>query len=74
MSFGMSQKVFSGVQEALILALMLVSLFALMYFPQIDMTYKVGIIILAFAVIFLSTLATQMLRAQKEARQAAAKA
>jgi len=73
MSFG-NQKIFSGVQEVLVLALMMVSLFALLYFPQIDMTYKAGIIIIAFAVIFLTTLATQILRAQKENRQAATKA
>lgn len=65
MSFGTS-KVFSGVQEAFILALMLVSVFALLY---IDMSiiYKVGIAVLVFSVIFLMTLATQILREQKEA-------
>jgi hypothetical protein len=63
-SFGTS-KVFSGVQEALILALMLVSVFAILY---IDMSimYKVGIVVLVFSMIFLMTLATQILREQKE--------
>ena len=56
---------FSGVQEAFILALMLVSVFAILY---IDMSimYKVGIAVLVFSVIFLMTLATQILREQKE--------
>jgi hypothetical protein len=64
MSFGNS-KMFSGVQEAFILALMLVSVFAILY---IDMSimYKVGIAVLVFSVIFLMTLATQILREQKE--------
>ena len=39
MSFG--PKVFSGVQEVLVLALMLVAVFALFY-VNIDLTYKVG--------------------------------
>ena len=69
MSFG--TKVFSGIQEALILALMLVSVFALFYI-DIDIMLKVGIAILVFAVIFLMTLVTQLLRQQKETKQAAA--
>jgi hypothetical protein len=69
MSFG--PKVFSGVQEVLVLALMLVSVFALFY-VSMDITYKVGIAVIVFAVIFLTTLATQMLRQQKETKQTAA--
>ena len=69
MSFG--PKVFSGIQEVLVLALMLVSVFALFY-VNIDITYKVGIAIIAFAVIFLSTLATQILRQQKETKKVTA--
>ena len=68
MSFGTSQKVFSGIQEALILALMLATVFALFYF-DISIIYKVGIAVIVFGIIFLSTLATQILRQQKEARQ-----
>ena len=64
-------KVFSGVQEVLILALMLVSVFALFYF-NISIMYKVGIAVIAFSVIFLITLATQILRQQKESKKAAA--
>ncbi|HMK94245.1 MAG TPA: hypothetical protein VK536_02470 [Candidatus Limnocylindrales bacterium] len=64
MSFGTS-KVFSGVQEAFILALMLVSVFAILY---IDMSimYKIGIIAIVFTVIFLMSLAAQILQQQKE--------
>ncbi len=71
MSFGTSQKVFSGIHEALILALMLVTVFALFYF-DISVIYKVGIAVIVFGVIFLSTLATQILRQEKEARRRAA--
>jgi hypothetical protein len=70
MSFGNSQKIFSGVQEALVLALMLLSVFALFYF-DIALMYKVGIAVIVFSVIFLTTLATQILREQKESRKAA---
>jgi hypothetical protein len=69
MSFG--PKIFSGVQEVLVLALMLVAVFALFY-VNIDLTYKVGMAVIVFAVIFLITLATQMLRVQKETKKAAA--
>jgi hypothetical protein len=69
MSFG--PKIFSGIQEVLVLALMLVAVFALFY-VNIDLTYKVGMAVIVFAVIFLITLATQMLRVEKETKQAAA--
>jgi hypothetical protein len=59
-------KVFSGVQEVLVLALMMISVFALMY-VEMDITYKIGIAVLTFTIIFLATLATQILRQQKEA-------
>ncbi|MGD0450266.1 MAG: hypothetical protein ABSA79_04310 [Candidatus Bathyarchaeia archaeon] len=70
MSFG--PKVFSGIQEALVLALMLVSVFAIFYL-NIDITYKIGMVVIVFAVIFLTTLATQILRQQQaEVKKAAA--
>jgi hypothetical protein len=69
MSFG--PKVFSGVQEVLVLALMLVSVFALIY-VNMDIAYKVGIAVIVFTVIFLTTLATQMIKQQKEIKQASA--
>ena len=68
MSFG-SLKVFSGVQEALILALMLVSMFVLFY-VNIDWTFKIGIAVIVFTIIFLATLAAALLRQQREANQA----
>ena len=68
MSFG-SQKIFSGIQEALVLALMLLSVVVLFY-VNIGIMYKVGIAVIVFAVIFLTTLATQILRQEKETRQA----
>jgi len=71
MSFGTSQKVFSGVQEALFLALMLVTVFALIYVP-IDLLYKIGIGAMVFTIMFLIMLATQILNQQKEERKAAA--
>ena len=55
----------STVQEVLVLALMLVSVFAL-FFSDIDFTYKLGIAALAFAVIFLTSLASQLLKHEKE--------
>ena len=66
MSFGNMTRVFSGIQEVLVLALMMISVFALMY-VEMDITYKIGIAVLAFTIIFLATLATQILRQQKEA-------
>lgn len=61
-------KNFSGVQELLVLALMFVSVFALFY-VDLDIMYKVGIGVLVFSVIFLTTLAAQILRQQKESKQ-----
>jgi hypothetical protein len=58
-------KVFNGIQEALVLALMLVSMLTLFY-VNIDITYKIGIAVIVFAVIFLATLAASLLRQQKE--------
>jgi hypothetical protein len=73
MSFGTSQKIFSGIHEALILALMIATVFALFYF-NISIIYKIGIAVIVFGIIFLSTLATQILRQEKETRQQAAAA
>ena len=64
-------KVFSGVQEALILALMLVTILALFY-VNMDIIYKIGIAVIVFAIIFLATLAATLLRQQKEIKQAQA--
>ena len=61
----------SGVQELLVLALMLVSVFAIFY-VNMEITYKIGMIVIVFVVIFLTTLATQMLKQQTEVKKAAA--
>jgi hypothetical protein len=63
-----TSKVFSGVQEALILALMLVSVFTILY-VDMSIMYKVGIVVLVLSMIFLMTLATQIMREQKETRR-----
>ncbi len=70
MSLGNIQKMFGSVQEILVLALMLVSFFALIYIDM-DIMYKIGVAIIAFSIFFLTTLATQILRQQKERQQAA---
>jgi protein-S-isoprenylcysteine O-methyltransferase Ste14 len=67
LSFG-NIKVFNGIQEALVLALMLISVLALFY-VDMDITYKIGIAVIVFAIIFLATLATTLLRQQKEIKQ-----
>jgi predicted cation transporter len=69
LSFGDSLKSFGTVQEALILGLMIVSMFALFYF-DFDFTYKIGIAVLAFAIILLVSIASQLLSMQKEAAKA----
>jgi hypothetical protein len=65
MSLGSSLKNLGGVQEILVLALMLVSVFAIFY-SDMELTYKIGIAVLAFSVIFLATLASQLLQQEKE--------
>jgi len=70
LSFG-NMKVFNGIQEALVLALMLVSVLVLFY-VNIDFTYKIGIAVIVFTIIFLATLAATLLRQQKEIKQAQA--
>jgi hypothetical protein len=69
-SFGTSQKVFNGVQEALFLALMLATFLALIYLDM-DIMYKIGIGVLVFTIVFLMMMATQILNQQKEAKKAA---
>jgi hypothetical protein len=55
----------SGLQEVLVLALMLVSVFAL-FFSDMDFVYKLGIAALAFSVVFLTSLASQLLKQENE--------
>jgi hypothetical protein len=54
----------TGVQEVIVLALMLVSIFAL-FFSDIEFTYKIGIAALVFSLIFLTSLANQLLNQEK---------
>jgi len=54
-----------AVQEVLVLALMLVFIFAILY-SGIDLTYKIGIGALVFTLIFVSTIANQALKQQRE--------
>lgn len=54
-----------NVQEILVLALMLVFIFAVIY-SSMDLTYKIGTGALVFAVIFATGLASQALKQQKE--------
>ncbi len=53
------------VQEALVLGLMLVFII-MMFYSSIDWTYKLGIGVLVFTLIFVATAANQALRQQKE--------
>ena len=55
----------SGVQEVLVLGLMLVSILAL-FFSDLEFTHKIGIAVLAFSIIFLTSLASQLLNQEKE--------
>ena len=69
MSFGNTLKSFGTIQEALVLGLMIVSMFVLFY-VDIDLTFKIGIGALVFAIIFLTSLANQLLKQQKDTKQA----
>lgn len=61
-----------GVQEVLTLALMIVFFFVVIY-SDIALTYKIGIGALVFAVIFMTGLASQALKQQKEQDKTARK-
>jgi protein-S-isoprenylcysteine O-methyltransferase Ste14 len=54
-----------NIPEVLVLALMLVFFFAVFYL-SIDFMYKIGLGALVFSVIFLTGMANQMLKQQKE--------
>lgn len=51
----------SGFQEILVVVLMLISFFAIFY-SDIEAGYKIGIAVLAFGIIFLASIATQILK------------
>ena len=65
MSLRLGLRGLNGVQEVMVLALMLVSVFAIFY-SDIELTYKIGIAALAFSVIFLTSMASQVLKQEKE--------
>ncbi len=67
LSFG-NIKVFSGIQQALVLALMMITMLTLFY-VDIDFMYKIEIAVFSVTIIFLATLATAILRQQKENRE-----
>ena len=56
------------VQEVLVLALMLVFVFAVFY-SNIELTYKIGIAVLVFSIIFLTGLASQAAKQEAEKRR-----
>ncbi|HLE74501.1 MAG TPA: hypothetical protein VI864_00430 [Candidatus Bathyarchaeia archaeon] len=56
------------VQEVLVLALMLVFVFAVFY-SDIEFTYKIGIAVLVFSIIFLTGAAGQVLKREEEKKQ-----
>ena len=56
------------VQEVLVLALMLVFVFAVFY-SNIELTYKIGIGVLVFSIIFLTGLASQAAKQEAEKRR-----
>jgi hypothetical protein len=68
MSLRLGLKSLSNVQEILVLALMLVSVFAIFY-SDMELAYKIGIAVLVFSVIFLTSLASQVLKQEKEKRR-----
>jgi hypothetical protein len=58
----------NGVQEIFVLALMVVLVFAVTY-ADIDFTYKIGIAVLVFAIIFLTSMASQAMKQQEGKKQ-----
>jgi hypothetical protein len=70
LSFG-NLKVLNGIQEILVLGLMLVFVLTIFY-VDISWTYKLGIGILTFAIIFLAVSAASILKQQREMREAQA--
>jgi protein-S-isoprenylcysteine O-methyltransferase Ste14 len=56
------------VQEILVLALMLLLVFAVFY-SDIELVYKIGIAVLVFSIIFLTSVADQVLKQEEEKRR-----
>ena len=58
----------NSVQEVLVLSLMIVFIFAVLY-SNIELAYKIGIGVLVFSIIFLTSLASQMLKREQEKKR-----
>jgi hypothetical protein len=58
----------NSVQEVLLLALMLVFVFAVFY-SNIEFAYKIGIAVLVFSIIFLTTVADQAMKQEEEKKR-----
>lgn len=61
MSSRMGLNSLSGVQEVFLVLLMLISFIAIFY-SDIDTGYKIGIAALVFGIVFLASMATQILK------------
>jgi len=68
-SFGNSLKSLGTVQEALVLGLMIATMFAIFYF-DFGLTLKIGLAALSFIIIMLVSIASQLMNIQKEAIKA----
>jgi hypothetical protein len=55
----------NSVQDGLTIALMVVLVFAVLY-SDMELAYKIGIGVLVFSIIFLTSIAGQMLKQMKE--------
>ena len=69
MSFGNSLKSLGTIQEALVLGLMIVTMFAIFYF-DFEITLKIGLAVLSFTIVMLISIASQLINIQKEAAKA----
>jgi protein-S-isoprenylcysteine O-methyltransferase Ste14 len=58
----------NSVQEVLVLALMLVFVFAVFY-SEIELAYKIGIAVLVFSIIFLASMASQAMKQEEQKRR-----
>jgi protein-S-isoprenylcysteine O-methyltransferase Ste14 len=58
----------NGVQEVLVLALMLVFVFAVFY-SEIELAYKIGLAVLVFSIIFLTSIASQAMKQEEQKKR-----
>ncbi len=57
----------TGIQELLVMGLMIVLVFAI--FSNMELMYKIGIGVIVFALIFLATMASQVLKQAEETKR-----